>query len=112
MPAPVALKPAKSAVPSHLGKAEAELYAQVCRAFDMRDEVSLAILEEGLSSLQRCRLARETIDRGGMVFEDKGRPKAHPLLPVERDSRAAALQAFKQLGLELPHSVGSKRSTW
>jgi benzoylformate decarboxylase len=64
------------------------------------------------ASLQRGRLAREAIEREGMTFLDaKGKPKPHPLLVVERDSRAAALAAFRQLNLELPRTL-TKRSVW
>src|SRR5262245_3965988 len=103
MPAPTPLRPVKSGIPAHLGKAESDLYAQVVRAYDLRDEISLKILEEGLASLQRARLARETLGKEGMTFKDgKGRPKIHPLCTVERDARAAALAAFRQLNLEVP----------
>ena len=64
----------------------------------------------------RClpaRMARETIDREGMTFPDaKGNPKMHPACVVERDSRAAALAAFRQLNLELPRISTNKRQVW
>jgi hypothetical protein len=112
MAQPTPLRPTKSAAPVHLAAEEAELYGQIVRAYGLRDEVSLKILEEACGSLQRARLARESIDRDGMTFADsKGKPKPHPLLVVERDSRAAALAAFRQLNLELPRTL-SKRSAW
>jgi hypothetical protein len=47
-----------------------------------------------------------------MTFPDaKGNPKMHPACVVERDSRAAALAAFRQLNLELPRTL-TKRSAW
>jgi hypothetical protein len=47
-----------------------------------------------------------------MTFLDgKNKPKPHPLLVVERDARAAALAAFRQLNLELPKST-NKRQLW
>src|SRR5262249_52955347 len=46
--------------PAHLGREEAALYSQIVRSYQLHgDEVSLRILEEGLASLQRARLARE-----------------------------------------------------
>ena len=47
-----------------------------------------------------------------MTFlDDKGGPKGHPLLVVERDARAAALAAFRQLNSELPR-ISTKREVW
>ena len=69
MPQPVPLRPVKSGVPTHLGKAEAELFATITRAYHLRDEVSRTILEEGLASLQRARLARETLARDGTLAD-------------------------------------------
>jgi hypothetical protein len=105
-PVPMPLRLAKISVPDHLGPQEAKLFLQIVRNYDLRDEVSLCILEEGLASLQRARLAREQIAREGLTFTDKhGQPRLNPACNVERDSRAAALSAFRQLNLELPRSV-------
>jgi hypothetical protein len=94
--------------PDHLGDEESALYEQIVRAYHLSDEVSRRILAEGLTSLQTARLCRETIAQQGLtVKSQRGAIRAHPLLTVERDSRAAALSAFKQLNLELPH-LGKK----
>jgi hypothetical protein len=91
---------------------EAGLFLQITRAYAIRDEVSLKILEEGLASLQRARLARETIAKDGMTVRDaKKQLKPHPLLTVERDARAAALAAFRQLNLEMPRPK-AKEISW
>ena len=112
MTAPTPLRPTKSDAPAHLAREEAALYLQVARNYGLRDEISLKILEEAMASLQRARKARETIDKEGMTFLDgKDKPKPHPLLVVERDARAAALSAFRQLNLELPKST-NKRQLW
>jgi hypothetical protein len=109
MPQPTPLPRSKPIAPEHLGPEERSLFDEVAAAYGIRDEVSLKILSEALASLQRARLARERIDAEGMTFlDDKGRPKGHPLLVVERDARAAALAAFRQLNLELPR-ISTKR---
>jgi hypothetical protein len=111
MVSPTAIS-ARTDTPAHLAGEEAELYRSITRAYALHDEVSAKILEEACASLQRARLAREAIEREGMTFLDaKGKPKPHPLLVVERDSRAAALAAFRQLNLELPRTL-TKRSVW
>jgi hypothetical protein len=112
MSQPASVHRLKPTAPEHLAAEEAALFVQIVKSYDLRDEVSLAILSEGLTSLQRARLAREELDRDGMTFTDsKGQPKIHPLCAVERDARAAALNAFRQLNLELPRTL-SKRSAW
>lgn len=110
---PTVVVPLKgSAAPPHLDPEEAGLFEQIVRNYGLRDEVSLSILAEGMTSLQRARKARLAIDEAGMTYTDsKGHPRAHPLLCVERDARAAALSAFRILNLELPRTL-AKRSSW
>jgi P27 family predicted phage terminase small subunit len=111
MPQPTPIRSAKPVPPAYLATEEAALFTQVVRDFPF-DEVRLRILAEGCASLQRAREARETVDRDGMTVRDaKGQLKAHPLLTVERDARAAALAAFRQLNLETPKAL-TKRSSW
>jgi Phage terminase, small subunit len=103
---PTLIHDSRPSVPAHLAAAEAALFTEVVRNYRLRDTVSLRILEEACASLQRARTARETVDRDGMVFLDaREKPKQHPLLAVERDARAGALAAFRQLNLELPRSM-------
>jgi hypothetical protein len=112
MSQPTTIRQATSTAPKHLDAQEAELYSQIVRAYGLRDEVSLRILEEGMASLQRARRAREAIDKDGMTMRDvKNQLKPHPLCAVERDARAAGLAAFRQLNLELPRSL-DKRRAW
>src|SRR5215211_3584357 len=96
--APRVFHPAKAGAPNALAPSEADLFRTIIRDYRIHDEVSLRIIEEGLLSLQRAREAREQIDKDGLTFVDKhGQPRVHPLLAVERDARAAALAAFRQL---------------
>ena len=112
MARPIPIPTSKPSAPEHLEQEEAFLFVQVVRSYDIRDVSSLRILEEACCSLARARKAREIIDRDGMTFLDgKGKPKMHPAFVIERDSRAAALSAFRQLNLELPRSL-SKRSSF
>ena len=97
--------------PTSLRRSSA-VFKLISRNYALRDEESVRILEEGMGSLQRARLAREAINKEGTIFLDgKSQLKPHPLLVVERDARAAALAAFRQLNLELPKST-SKRQLW
>jgi P27 family predicted phage terminase small subunit len=66
------------------------------------DVAGLRILRVALESFDRAQAARETIARDGMTVVDKfGQTKPHPLLPIERDSRAAFLAGLKALNLDL-----------
>ncbi len=51
---PTPIRPAKPMIPSHLAPEEAELYAQITRAYGIKDEAAQKILEEGLRSLGRA----------------------------------------------------------
>jgi len=112
MVSPVQLRPklkSNGGVPAHLAKAEADLFAKIVRAYGLHDEVSRQILEEACTSLMRAREAREAVDREGISYTDRwGQPKRHPLCDVERDARAAALSAFRQLNLEMPRPKGKE----
>jgi len=103
----------------HLAPEEAELYAQITRAYGLKDEAALKILEEGLRSLQISRECAEEIRvQGRIVFDGRddtgrgiGKLKLNPLCNLERDSRAAFLTAMRQLNLELPRTL-TKRQAW
>jgi hypothetical protein len=116
---PMPIRAAKPTVPTHLAQEEAELYASITRAYGLKDEAALVILEEGLRSLQIARECNEEIRlQGRIVFEGRddagrgiGRQKLNPLCNLERDSRAAFLTAMRQLNLELPRTL-TKRQAW
>jgi P27 family predicted phage terminase small subunit len=66
------------------------------------DVAGLRILRVALESFDRAQEARQTMDKDGMTVVDKfGQTKPHPLLPIERDSRAAFLSGLKALNLDL-----------
>jgi hypothetical protein len=116
---PMPIRAAKPTVPTHLAQEEAELYASITRAYGLKDEAALKILEEGLRSLQIARECNEESRlQGRIVFEGRddagrgiGRQKLNPLCNLERDSRAAFLTAMRQLNLELPRTL-TKRQAW
>jgi hypothetical protein len=117
---PMPIRPAKPTIPMHLASEEAELYAQIVRAYGLRDEAALKILEEGLRSLQIARECNEEIRLQGRIVWDGrdgagrgiGKQKLNPLCNLERDSRAAFLTALRLLNLEQPKTLMTKRQTW
>ncbi len=59
------------------------------------------LLVTALEAWDRAQQAREAIDREGLTVATRfGESKAHPLLAVERDARAAFLQAMRALHLD------------
>jgi P27 family predicted phage terminase small subunit len=87
--------------PAHLGEPEREVWKRIVGDHQLTD-VALDVLTVGLEAHERARECRLAIQHDGMVVTGRdGQVKAHPLLAVERDARAAFLAAIKQLGLEL-----------
>jgi hypothetical protein len=117
---PMPIRPAKPEAPAHLAPEEAALYAQITRAYGIKDEAAQKILEEGLRSLQIAReCAAEIKLQGRIVWDGRddagrgiGKQKLNPLCNLERDSRAAFLGALRLLNLECPKNLMTKRQTW
>ncbi|HPQ28620.1 MAG TPA: hypothetical protein PLQ82_09075 [Desulfobacteraceae bacterium] len=66
------------------------------------DVAGLKILRVALEAFDRAQRARAAIDADGMTIKDRfGAIKANPLLPIERDNRAAFLSGIKALNLDL-----------
>jgi P27 family predicted phage terminase small subunit len=88
--------------PQALSKAARSRWRQLVDEYAITDPAGLQILEAALEAFDRMRAAQRTIKKDGATFKDRyGQPRAHPLLVVERDSRAAMLAALKQLNLDL-----------
>ena len=95
------MKNNKSA-PRHLTKEAKKIFKDLCAEYSIDDVAGLRILRVALEAFDRAQSARVTIDADGMTVKDKfGQVKPHPLLPVERDSRAAFLAGLKHLNLDL-----------
>jgi hypothetical protein len=96
----------RTAPPAHLGGPEAELWKSILADYEFTSRAELALLEEGLTALQRARLAREQIeDQGAMLRNRFDQPMVHPLLVVERTSRQAFASIMKQLRLDVPQPL-------
>jgi hypothetical protein len=78
--------------------------------YGVDDAAGIQILHTGLQSFDLAERAAATIAKDGPTFVDRfGQPRAHPLLPVLRDARAAYLQAIKQLNFDVEpanHKIG------
>jgi len=88
--------------PGHLTKESKKIWKALISEYDIADVAGLRILQVALESFDRGQAARAEIDRDGLTVTDKfGQTKSHPLLPIERDSRAAFLAGLKSLNLDI-----------
>lgn len=89
-------------IPKHLSIEAKKIFKSLCDEYSINDCAGLRILRVALEAFDRAQAAREQIDNDGMTVVDKaGQVKPHPLLPIERDSRAAFLAGLKHLNLDL-----------
>ena len=93
--------------PSHLGSAGRRLWQTIVSDFEI-DRAGQEILMRACEAADRAESAREAIEREGMTAPDRfGQVKPHPLLAIERDSRAAVLAGLKALNLDLSDAGGA-----
>jgi phage terminase small subunit len=88
--------------PEHLTPAAAALWRTLQAAYDVGDEYGCLLLRTALEAFDRAQGAREAILREGATVPDaRGAVRAHPLIAVERDARAAMLSALKLLRIDV-----------
>ena len=88
--------------PKHFSREAKQIWKGIIEEYEITDIAGLKILKVSLEAFDRSEAARESIMERGMVILDKfNQPKPHPLLTVERDSRAAFLSGLKSLNLDL-----------
>lgn len=90
------------APPQDLGAPEKAIWKQIFEDYSWSKRLSTNVLHNGLQSHQLAREAQSQIRKDGMLIDGvSGQSKAHPLLSVVRDHRAAWLATIKALGLEI-----------
>ncbi len=103
------MKP-KNKVPAHLSDESKKFWTQIVDDYGISDAAGLKILRVACEAFDRAQLARVEIDKTGLLVLDKFmQAKSNPLLPVERDSRAAFLAGLKALNLDVApdcHRIG------
>ena len=86
-----------------LTKESQEIFDRISDAYGIDDPAGSLILQTACESFDLMRLAQESVRKYGVVtVDEKNRPKANPACSVERDSRAAFLQAMRQLKVDIP----------
>lgn len=88
--------------PKTLSTEASSWWKKLIEDYAINDEAGFLLLQTGLEAFDRMRGAQEVIRREGLQVKDRfDQAKAHPLLTVERDSRAQMLMALKALNLDL-----------
>jgi len=89
------------AAPAHLGDAGRLLWQEIQAQYQIADAGGRALLQQAAEAADRVNECREIVAAQGAVVRVKGgAPRAHPLLSVERDARAAMLRAVRFLNLD------------
>jgi P27 family predicted phage terminase small subunit len=103
------LSAAEHEPPAHLSQASQALWRRIVpkRA---KSPGRLALLTTALGALDRADAAGAVIEREGMVLTGKAGslPHAHPLLRVEKDSRALFARCWADLHLGWDQSDGDR----
>jgi len=82
--------------PKHLSKESKAIWRGLVDEYQLDDTAGLNILQVALEARDRATAARKQIDLEGMTVLDKfEQTKPHPLIPCERDSRAAFLAGIR-----------------
>ena len=83
----------------HLSAEAKKLFNSIVEEWDLTP-AQLKGLRVSLEALDRAQQCRKRIDQDGLTIPDRfGTPHVHPVLAIERDSRAAFMAGMKQLGL-------------
>jgi phage terminase small subunit len=86
--------------PAHLSAEACTLWRRLRRDFVIDDGAGLALLRCACEALDRAQAARRQIDQDGALIDGRfGQRRAHPLLTVERDARAAMIMALRAMRL-------------
>ncbi len=87
--------------PKGLSREAKSWWRKLVAEYAIEDEAGFLMLQTSLEAFDRMRQAQGVLKEDGLVVTDRwGQKKAHPLVTVERDSRAQMLAALKALNLD------------
>jgi len=88
--------------PAGISPEAADWWRRIVAEYSVNDEAGKLLLQTALEAFDRMRGAQQIIEHDGATVLDRfGQAKAHPLLTVERDSRAQMLAALKALHFDV-----------
>jgi len=92
---------AENQPPPHLTTGGKALWRAVVDDYDVLDW-QLSLLEAACDALDRMVEARRVVAEDGIIVRDRyDKPKAHPAVAIERDSRLALARLLRELALEV-----------
>jgi len=95
-------KSTSNKTPAGLSPAAIAWWKRLHGEFDIDDSGAAFLLEAALHAFDRMNEAAGLVAEHGVCIVDRyGQLRANPAVAAERDSRAAMLAAFKQLGLDI-----------
>ena len=88
--------------PKGLSREAKGWWRKLVAEYAIEDEAGFLMLQTSLEAFDRMRQAQAVLKEDGLVVTDRwGQRKAHPLVTVERDSRAQMMAALKALNLDV-----------
>jgi P27 family predicted phage terminase small subunit len=96
--------------PKHLTLPARRLFDGIHKLYDLEPHDD-AVLVKALEAFDRAEQARTILATEGLTVTSRfGELKVHPLIAVERDSRAGFLAGMRQLGLDYEPTPAHKRT--
>ena len=95
--------------PAHLSGEVKKWYAQVIESYELEPH-HLRLLQLAGESWDRCRQAREILDREGLTYQDRfDAPRTRPEVSIERDNRTAFVRIIRELDLDIDAPAQASR---
>ncbi len=88
-------------IPKYLNKEARTMWKQLVAEYSIDDTAGLGLLTAALEAFTRMRQAQEVLAKDGLTYLSKGEITIHPMVKVEKDSRAHFYQGIKQLNFDL-----------
>ena len=96
------MKNSGPAPPKHLSQEARKYWRKIAEEYAIDDDAGMLVLTVAFEAYDRMREAQGRIAKDGPTMIDRfGQMKGHPLLPVERDTRAQFLAGLKALNLDM-----------
>jgi len=87
--------------PNHLDAEAKKMWKDLVNEYGIDDSAGLGLLTVALESFTRMRQAQRILAKEGLSITVKGESVAHPMLKVEKDSRAHFYQGIKMMNFDL-----------
>ena len=95
--------------PAHLALPTARWWADVVDDYQLEGH-HLRLLQAACEAWDRAQQAREILAAEGVTFtDDRGNPRAHPAVQIEKDARTAFARLIRELDLDIQAPAAAKR---